>query len=134
MFLTDREGNASPLTWSSKKLRRICRSTLTSETMSMLDTIDVCIWIKHIIDEISDEKMMPTVIKTDNKSLYEAAYSTKAVEEKRLRVELASIRESINKKEISIVWVQTDEQIADCFTKQGANTHNLLGVLNVGHI
>ena len=95
MFLTDSTMRASPLAWRSRKLRRVCRSTLTAETLSLAETIDVCVWLKHIIDEIDDSKLLTTVIRTDNKDLYEAAHSTKATEEIRLAVELGSIRESV---------------------------------------
>ena len=132
VFLTDASMSAAPLAWRSRKLRRVCRSTLTAETLSLADTIDVCVWIKHIIDEINDSKLLPTVIRTDNKDLYEAAHSTKACEEKRLVVELGSIRESVREGEIDLQWVPRDEQIADSLTKQGANSNLLVNVLNDG--
>ena len=134
VFLTDSDLNAAPLTWRSRKLRRVCRSTLTAETMSLVETIDVCVWMKHIIDEIDDNKLLTTIIRTDNKDLFDAAHSTKAVEEKRLRVELGSIRESIRNKEIDLQWVLGKEQIADSLTKQGANVNTLVTVLNEGSL
>ena len=75
-----------------------------------------------------------TIIRTDNRDLYDAAHSTKAVEEKRLRVELGSIRESVSKQEIVLEWVTGKEQIADSLTKQGANINLLVNVLNEGSL
>ena len=134
MFLVDIENNASPLAWRSRKLRRVCRSTLTAETMALVDTIDVCVWIKHIINEIDDMEQLSIIIRTDNKDLFDAAHSTKAVEEKRLRVELGSIRESIRNNEVTLGWVPGKEQIADSLTKQGANVNTLINVLNEGSL
>ena len=62
---------------------------------------------------LADRYIITTIIRTDNKDLFDAAHSTKAVEEKRLRVELGSIRESIRNKEIDLQWVLGKEQIAD---------------------
>lgn len=78
--------------------------------------------------------MLTTLVRTDNKSLSEAVYSTKAVEEKRLRVEIAALRESVERKEIKVEWISTKDQIADIFTKQGADNRLLLDVLRNGLI
>ena len=74
------------------------------------------------------------MVRTDNKSLSEALYSTKAVEEKRLRVEIAALRESVERKEIKVEWIRTRDQIADVFTKHGADNRLLLDVLRNGLI
>ena len=47
IFLVDGEGRALPITWISKKLRRICRSTIAAETMSLLDAVDTSVWLSH---------------------------------------------------------------------------------------
>ena len=56
IFLADEKGQVSPICWSSRKLRRVCRSTIAAETMAMLDAIDACIWLTHIVAEITDRK------------------------------------------------------------------------------
>ena len=61
-------------------------------------------------------------------------YSTKAVEEKRLCVEIAALRESVERKEIKVEWIRTKDQIADVFTKQGADNRLILDVLRNGLI
>ena len=106
----------------------------TAETMSLVDTIDVCVWIQHIIEEIDGTKLLTTIIRTDNKDLLDSAESTKAVEEKRLRVELGVIRESIRNKEVILQWIPGSKQIADSLTKQGANVNTLIQVLNEGSL
>ena len=98
IFLSDDNNNVSPISWWSKKLRRVCKSTEAAETMAMLDAIDACIWISSLLKEIDDDKFKDIIIHTDNKSLFENIHSTTAVAEKRLRVEIAAIRESVRKK------------------------------------
>ena len=134
IFLADENGNVSPLYWSSPKLRRVCRSTLAAETSAALDATDLCIWLTHIINEIDHQSLLTTLVRTDNKSLSEVVYSTKAVEEKRLRVEIAALRESVERKEIKVEWIRTRDQTADVFTKQGADNRLLLDVLRNGLI
>ena len=134
IFLTDKQKNVSPISWSSRKLRRVCKSTEAAETMAMLDAIDTCVWVGTMLEEICGESIETTVIRTDNKSLYEAVHSTTAVEEKRLRVDLAAIRESIRKGEIKVEWIPKTKQLADCLTKQGADSKKLRDVLEKGNL
>ena len=134
IFLADERGNVSPLCWASRKLRRVCRSTVAAEIMAMLDGIDASVWLFHIISEITDIKMDCIKVKTDNMSLCESVHSTTANEEKRLRVEIASIRESIRRKEIEVEWIENEKQLADVLTKQGADSTKLMRVLQNGHL
>lgn len=75
IFLTDNDNNGSPLAWRSQKLRRMCRSMLTSKTL------DVCIWMKHIKEEIDNRELLTAITRTDNKDLVDSVESTKAVDE-----------------------------------------------------
>ena len=134
IYLSDVEGKLSPISWSSKKLERVARSTIAAETMALVDSADTCTWLTHMLNEILDNNVQISELFTDNKSLKDAAYSTTAVEEKRLRVDIAAIREAIQKKEIHVKWVSNTEQVADVFTKQGANNKLLIKSLRYGYL
>ena len=129
VFMKDAKGFVSPVSWTSKKVRRVCRSTLAAETMSMLDAMDTTIWLQHIVEELTGRRLKNTIIKTDNDSLQKAAYSTTAVEEKRLRVDIAAIRDEVRDRVIAVEWIEKEYQLADVLTKQGAGSEKLLGVL-----
>jgi len=134
IFLTDDEENVAPICWWSRKLKRVCKSTETAETMVMLEAIDAVVWLSAILNDIYGKKMNTPIIRSDNMSLHKNIHSTTAVEEKRLRVELAAIRESARKTEFKAEWVTNQDQLADCLTKQGADSNKLLGVLRQGHL
>lgn len=134
VFMSDKSGKLLPLSWTSRKLRRVVKSTLAAEAMALLDAIDNNIWLIHIISEITNSQMDISVFNTDNRSLVEAVHSTKSTEEKRLRVDIAAIKEAIENKEIEIKWVEKQYQLADVFTKQGADSSLLLHVLRTGHV
>ena len=69
---------------------------------------------------------MPTKCITDSKSLHDAVYSSKEITEKRLKIELCKIRESLEKGEIeTVIWVNSKDQQADCVTKEGASREKL---------
>ncbi|XP_057296123.1 uncharacterized protein LOC130625058 [Hydractinia symbiolongicarpus] len=123
----------APITWQSKKIKRVARSTLVAETLALVNGIDTCIWVKNVINKVLNTNLEGILCHTDNKSLFEAAHSTKSLEDKRVRVDMASLRQSINQKEIELKWISTKHQLADVLTKQGANSTLLMDVLQSGH-
>ena len=78
-------------------------------------------------------KTIPIIAYVDNKSVTEVVYSTKLVDDKRLRVDIAEISESLTRTEVSeIKWCPGNIHLADCITKRGAAGYNLLHVLKDG--
>ena len=72
---------------------------------------------------------------TDNKSLHESLHSTKTLEEKRLILDEAIIKDMMDKKEINkIKWLETSKQLADPLTKATASSDKLRDVLQQGSV
>ena len=122
------------LAWQSRTLKRVVKSTLTEET-ALQEVIEAAIMIKTMFLEIlnvdAPNQILPIKCVTDSKSLHHAVYSTKTLTEKRLKIELCAIRESLEKQEIhSVIWVCSEDQLADCHTKEGASRENLYGKLS----
>ena len=69
-----------PISWSSKPIRRISRSTLEAETLSQ-DTIDSASFISQVFSFILDSGITVQCY-TDSKQLYQAIMSSKPVLEK----------------------------------------------------
>ncbi|CAG2255347.1 unnamed protein product [Mytilus edulis] len=137
IVLVGENGLFSPITWQSKRIRRVARSTLAAETLAMADAIDSGIFIASLYTELmygkADPTQLPITCLTDCHSLWDAIKSTKQVSEKRLRLEISSIRELIQMHQIvSVKWIETKHQLADCLTKKGASCHNLLRALQDG--
>ena len=80
-------------------------------------------------------KTTPIIAYVDNKSVIEAVHSTKLVDDKPLRVDIAAISESLTRTEVSeIKWCPGNIHLADCMTKHGAAGYNLLTVLKDGRL
>ena len=132
IFLRDLEGKRCPVLWQSRKIRRIVKSTLSAEAMALLDCAEAAVYIANILYELSLFKLK-IVCHIDNKSLYDALHSSKHVEDRRLRIDIAVLRDMIDRGELSqIVWVETAQQLADCLTKRGASTIQLRAAVS-GH-
>ena len=80
-------------------------------------------------------KTIPNIAYVDNKSVIEAVHSTKLVDDKRLRVDIAAISKSLTRTDVSeIKWCPGNIHLADCMAKRGAAGYNLLNVLKDGRL
>ena len=93
-----------PIAWQSKRARRVVKSTLTAETLAIVDTAEACIFHRKLLLEILQVK--------DN-------------------IDNIILREMLETKEITeISWVPTDTQIADSLTKKGVPSFKILGFMS----
>ena len=114
--------NSAPIDWQSKRLYRTPHSTLAAETIAMVEGLESAVLSREILSEILlvDCKTIPIEIVTDNYSLFEASQSTTSLRDKRLRIEMAIVREGLDRNEFKLKWIQTKSQIADALTKEEA--------------
>ena len=139
ILLVGKSGKFSPIWWNSKKLRRVVRSSLAAETLSMSEAIDMSVFIATLYAELTkgkpDPKSLDILCVTDCKSLLDALKSSKFVLEKRLRIELSAIKEMIENGQLKdIQWCDTTKQLADCLTKCGASSLTLRKTLQEGKL
>ena len=126
-----------PIQWKSNKVKRVVRSTLAAETLSCVDGCDNSFVIGKILQEILSTKIVKfssITCKTDNKSLFDAAHTIKVISDARLRVEMAIVREMVDKNEIKLVWIESSDQLADALTKHGTSSYGLLQVVSQGKL
>ena len=137
VWLVDHQGKCCPLSWHAGKIKRVVRSTIAAETLSLQEGLECSFYYRKMIEDIFgiSNKTVPIVAYVDNKSVIEAVYSTKLVDDKRLRVDIAAISESLERNEIQeIKWCPGKIHLADCLTKRGAAGYNLLHVLETGRL
>ena len=109
IFLVDNDYNCNLLSWQSKRLKRIPRNSLAAETIAVLEGVDTAIYLTEIFQELTHHRL-PVTVFTDNKSLYDAVKSSKYVQNKRLRIDIAAVTESINHYEIkNIEWINAKQ-------------------------
>ena len=137
IFLMNPTGCVCPLSWVANKIKRVVRSTLSAEMLSLQEGLEDAIYLRKMITEIFDKQpeSLPIKIYVDNKSVTQAIYSTKLVDDKRLRLDIASVKESMENNELSgIKWIPSEDQLANCMTKRGTNGYKLMQVLFNGLI
>ena len=100
----------------------------------MQKAIDHAFYLRAILAEvIKVEQLTIQIISfVVSRDLFDAIYSTKMVEDKKLRCDIAQIQESVRKENIELKWVPGPEMLADCLTKKTGNSAELLQVLKTG--
>ena len=108
---------------------------MAAETLIQVEAAEACFWLASLLSEIlyckpNDDKNIKIECFTDNHQLYDSVYSIRPVQDKRLQMEIALLRDMINKKEITkINWIKNKYQIADCLTTYGVSSEKLLNTL-----
>ena len=126
VFLKDREGKRSLLLWQTRRLKRVVKSTLAAETMALLEGAEAGVYMAQVLKEVLRLDSMTVLCVTDNKSLCDALKSTKQVDDKRLRIDIAVLVDMIQRNDISEVsWTDSRSQLADCLTKREVSTERL---------
>lgn len=119
----DLQGNI--IHWSSTKCKRVTRSVLASELYGMMTGFDNGIAINTTLARITDVlglARIPLVICSDSRSLYDCLVKLGTTTEKRLMIDIMSLRESYEKREISeIRWIEGRDNPADALTKKTPN-------------
>ena len=105
--------------------------------LSLSEALEHAIYLKPIIMELTatDNASIPIEALVDNRSAEDAIYSTKSVDDKRLCIDVGSIKEMLNKKEVmKFQWIPGENMIENALTKRGASSFNLLRCIQEGRL
>ena len=127
--MSDEKDLYCPIAWSSTKIKRVVKSTLTTEAHALLDGLDAAYCIQQLLDEIFLKRKPKIHAFVDNKSLVQSVKSNTPVSEKKLRVTIAAIQQILDQDEACLKWIPTNKQIADCIMKNNASPCELLDLI-----
>lgn len=106
--------------WESRKVKRTCRSTTTGEILSACEALDGATWLRQLWQELTGE-LLPVEIVTDSSCTAKNSVTTKLPKEKRNRIDLAILRQSLKRGEYILSWVPGNANLADPLTKETAH-------------
>jgi hypothetical protein len=132
-ILNGEKSEFSVLSWHSKRLKRVCRSSTSAEIQACANAYDENEFVRQLLFEFerpqgiqaanSDEAVASILaaVVCDAKNLYDSvtriSSSGLQMEEKRLCLEILSIRERALRTNCPLKWVNSDQQVADDTTK-----------------
>ena len=125
---------ASVLSWQSKKIMRVVRSSLAAETCSMSTCQEHLDWIRTMWEQMTRSDFVldnyeqfltarPSILVTYCKSIYDTIHkegAAPASTDKRLVIELAIVKAKAVSCETDLRWIDARYQIADCLTKHAS--------------
>jgi hypothetical protein len=94
----------------------VCRSSSESEVLSAAEGYDATTRLLAMWMEISGQDLDALLV-TDSESLQQKAESTALPTEKRLRIDLALLRQGLRRKEYGLVWAGSAINLADLLSK-----------------
>ena len=127
-------GKVNPLGWKSSKLNRVARSSLSAEVQSLADLeqemmlarLTWCELLGHDIDLQQPQsfvKKIPAAMVIDAKAVYDVLErdgvmsATVGIKDKYSALELAALQQHIREQKTTVLWCDSDRQLADGLTK-----------------
>ena len=131
MFIKGQNGEMVPISWKSKKLHRVTKSPLASETSALGEGADAGYLISSMVKEIFGLSSSPPITCfTDSCSLVQHLHTTKLSTDLRLRVDISRMREMVKNNEMAVKWCSSKMQLSDCLTKKTASTNALIKIIS----
>ena len=94
---------------------------MSAVTLAAVNAIDAAFLITTIFGEILDLNLPMSIdLVTDCKSLLDSVTATNLVSDRRLRVDIAALRQMVENGEDNFHWIDSLMQLADGLTKKGA--------------
>jgi hypothetical protein len=109
---------SGPFSWNSKKQSTIAQSTAEAEYIACSAAANQCIWLRKLMLDLNDEEEGATIIKCDNISAIAIAQNpVQHGRTKHIPVKYHALREFEANGEIKLVYVKSEDNLADIFTK-----------------
>ena len=128
---------SSIIFWASKKIDRVCTSSMAAEVLSLQKLSSHLFLTKQLLKNMlgKEGENIPCLALTDNHDTFSAVHTIKPVTDPRMQADVVVIRQAIHEdKTISeLRFTPADTQLADCLTKITKNGEDLMKVLRTGH-
>ncbi|GKU85504.1 hypothetical protein SLEP1_g172 [Rubroshorea leprosula] len=106
------------ISWSSKKQDSVAKSTAEAEYIAASLAADQAVWFRKLMNDLKQPQIHPTELFCDNLSAV-AIVKNPILHgrTKHIKIKYHSIREMVNEGEVQVLHCDSDDQIADIFTK-----------------
>ncbi|XP_028098520.1 uncharacterized protein LOC114298187 [Camellia sinensis] len=127
----------SLVSWKSKKQPIVARSSTEAEYRAMANICLEITWLRYILQYLRVKQKGPTLLHCDNQvALHIAANPVYHERTKHIEIDCHIVREKLQAGEISPIYISSQDELADIFTKAlGRDSFNYLshklGLLNI---
>ena len=110
--------NGGPVAWSSRRQTCVALSTTEAEYMAACEAAKEAVWMRRFLNEIKEEPTGPISVYCDNQSAIKLVHNPEFHQRtKHVDVKFHFIRDQQEKGDIDVSYVETENQLADIFTK-----------------
>lgn len=105
------------VSWSSKKQCSVSLSSTESEYVAMSVAASEACWLINMLDDFNIKNVCPLNIMCDNQSAMMAASSDSIKRLKHVDIRFHFVKELVKREKLKLMYVKSEDQIADMFTK-----------------
>ena len=107
----------APILWSSRKQKTTALSSTESEYMSASDCCKQILWVEHLYEELGFN-IKSIILCVDNQgAIFSASNPVVHNRMKHIDIRYHFIRDCIEKEQVILKYIDTNEQLADILTK-----------------
>ena len=108
---------------------------MAAEALMLESGIEHALFLRALLKEmLAVASDLPIFAWTDSNNAFKSVYSTSPVDDHKLRLDIACLKENIGKENVKVNWCKGDRMLANCLTKKGASADMLLQTVSAGSI
>lgn len=106
------------MTWSSRRQKLVSLSTTEAEYIAAATAAREAVWIRTLLNGIGQRRENPTTLFVDNQSAIHLVRNSEFHKRtKHVDIKYHYIREKVENREIDVIFIPAERQLADMFTK-----------------
>ena len=106
------------ISWRTKKQSSVAKSSTEAEIVALSQAIQECLWLRHLLSNLSFTQTNATVIYEDNQGALDLAKNSKYSERsKHIEIHNLFCRERVTAGDIVLKYCRTSDMLADIMTK-----------------
>lgn len=110
--------NGGPVSWKSQRQSCVSLSTTESEYVAAAEAAKDVVWIRRLLQDLGSDQTKPTILFCDNQSAIKLVRNPQFHQRtKHIDVKFHFIRDLQDEHVVDVVYVNTESQLADLFTK-----------------
>ena len=109
--------NGNVICWLSRRQATVARSSTEAEYMAVSDAAAEALWFKSMVKEVFEYDISVQIWCDNQSAIALSKNDTFHQRTKHIDIRYHFVRERIESGELLIGWKQTDQQLADIFTK-----------------
>jgi len=106
------------ITWSSKKQHIVALSSTEAEYIAQMHATKEALWLRSFISEIRGQLRSPIVVNCNNQGAIALSKDSKFhLRTKHIDLWYHFVREAVEDDKIMVIYIPTEENVSDIFTK-----------------